>query len=191
MNTRHAEEFLRAIRNHKYEIAQNGLFFPAAKVILGGHFEHSLNKGPWIVEPNIVPTEGMNYLLETGLRAGTAASNWYIAPFAANVTPGLTLTAATFTSTTTEFTSYSESTRQAWTPAAAASSIITNTASPATVTINSGGQTSMYGAGLLSASAKSATTGYLAAAVKFATARTGLANGDTMGLKYTITASSS
>lgn len=192
----HASEFLRALRNHQYEVTPSGILFPRQKIHFGGAFENSLQDrktrewGPWYVDANIVTTEGMNYILAGGLASGSVLTAWYIAPFAANVTPVAGLTAATFTATQTEFTSYAETTRQAWTQAGASGGVISNTASPAVITVNTGGQTTIYGLGLISASAKSATSGKLFAAALLATARTGLQNLDVLGLRYTVTATS-
>lgn len=142
--------------------------------------------------PNRVVNEGLNYLLNAAFRGEGVVSNWYIAPFAANVTPAANVTAATFASTLTEFTNYTESTRPAWaTDGAAAAQELINDSAPALFTIGSGtSQTAIYGGALLSNSAKGSTAGVLAAAGKLPNGLTGLAAGFEVRLKYRLRASS-
>lgn len=141
--------------------------------------------------PNRVVDQGLNYVLNAALRGEGVISSWFIAPYAANVTPAANTTAQNFASTLTEFTNYNEANRVAWTTDAAATALeLVNDASPALFTIGSGGQTTIYGGGLLSASAKSSTSGTLVAAGKLPTGLTGLAAGFEVRLKYRIRASS-
>lgn len=187
-----ANELRRALRNGHFEPTDDGrIHFNQLKILAAGVFEHNLNHGPWAVDRNLLVTEGLNYLLDSALRAQTQLSAWYVAPFAANVTPVAGLTAATFASTQTEFTNYTAAARQAWTLVAAASGVLTNAAAPAYFTVDDGVQTAIYGFGLLSASAKSSTSGKLVAAAKLATARTGLVEDDVIGARYSITLTSS
>lgn len=156
-----------------------------------GQFGFSINGGEYIWTPNRVVDQGLNYFLNAGLRAEGAQANWYVAPFAANVTPAASLTAATFASTLTEFTNYAEANRVQWVSDGAASSlVIENNSAPALFTIGNGVQTTIYGAGLLSSSPKSSTAGVLVAAAKLPTGLTGLADGFEVRLKYRITAAS-
>lgn len=46
----------------------------------------SVNGGPWEDTPNLIVNEGLAYLLNVGLSAGSQLPTFYIAPFAANVT---------------------------------------------------------------------------------------------------------
>lgn len=157
-------------------------------------FGFSIDDGPYIWTPNRVVNQGLNYILNAGLNGGSAISAWYIAPFAANVTPAADVTAASFAATLTEFTSYSESNRQLWTPDAAATAMeLINDAAPALFTVTGGGQTSIYGAGLLSAQAKGATTGtcFSAGRLQGGAALTGLQDGFEVRIKYRVTGSSS
>jgi hypothetical protein len=192
-----ARELRRAIANHRYEETPIGILFPQAKVYAGGLFETRLNGGPWWAHPNLLPTQGLNALLDIALGAVSKETNWYIAPFNANVAPTSTLTAANFTSTQTEFTNYTEATRALWTPASASSGSVNNTASPVSITIGSGAQNDIYGLALISASAKSATTGKLAACTLLKDSdgdpkpRLDLVEGDELGLRYSISLTSS
>ena len=153
-----------------------------------GHFEVSVNGGPWTIDENIVVTEGMNYLLSAGLGGGAQKTTFYIAPFTGNVTPLLTWTGANFTANSTETTNYDEANRQLWADDAVSAGVITNTAAPAVFTASAGGVT-IRGAGLVEMLAKGATTGILVAAARFSTDKV-LAAGEDIRIIYTITATS-
>ena len=110
-----------------------------------------------------------------------------MALFEGNVTPGASLTAATFTATTTECTAYDEAARVAFNEGAAAAGVIDNAANRALFTMNA--TKTVYGGALLSASAKSATTGTLLAAARFATPRN-VVDDDELSCRYTLTLTS-
>ncbi len=155
-------------------------------------FGFSVNNGDYIWTPNRVVNQGLNYILNAAFRGEGVLTTWYIAPYAANVTPAANLTAATVTATLTEFTNYDEANRVTWvTDGASSAQTLVNDTAPALFTIGAGGQTTMYGAFLVSAQGKSATTGTLAAAGLLGTALTGLADGFEVRIKYRITGTSS
>lgn len=118
---------------------------------------------------NLIPTEGINYVLGAALTGVSPLSSWFIALFEANYTPVAGITAATFTSGATESTAYDESTRVAWVPGSISGGAVNNTASKAVFTMNA--TKTIYGIGQLSASAKSATTGVLVSIARFAAAK--------------------
>ena len=61
---------------------------------------------------NLMPTQGLNYFLDTSVRGGAALSSWYISIFeGSGYTPAITDTAANVVAGATEVTVYSESTR--------------------------------------------------------------------------------
>lgn len=159
------------------------------KISLQGHFEVQVGDGPWEVCPNLVVTEGINHILDVALDQGTANASFYIAPFSGNVTPGASWTAANFTANSTEFTNYTEATRVLWDNDAVSAGSIGNNTTAATFTMDTGGGT-VRGAALISASAKSATTGKLVAAARFAADKT-LTVGEELRVKYIITGTSS
>ena len=188
-------EFARAIDNHQYEMTPQGIHFPKQRVFVCGQFDTWVNGEGHQVDPNVVPTQALNYLLKAGFKNVGGTSSWYIAPFTGNVTPLANLTAALFTSTLTEFTQYDEATRVAWTlPTDPTTGSFDNTASPAVFTaasaVGTGAGVDVYGAGILSVSTKSATTGTLACAAKFNAARN-LKATDKLTVAYTISATSS
>lgn len=123
---------------------------------------------------NIVPTEGLTYILEAALRGGTAYSSWYVPLFEGNYTPVGTVTADTFPAAATECTAYAEATRVAWITAAAAAGVVTNAASKATFTMNA--TKSIYGLAISSVSTKGATTGVLISVARFAAVKSVVAD---------------
>lgn len=185
---KHFPELRRALRNMHYELTENGaVFLPKQKLTLGGCFVHDVNGQDYQVDPNLIVNEGLNDVLDVYLHNQAQIATWYVAPFTGNVTPLATWTAANYTSNSTELTAYDEATRVAFVEAAAASQSISNLASKAAFTINA--TVTVYGAALISASAKSATTGKLFAATRFATSRN-LVDDDILNIGYTISASS-
>lgn len=137
---------------------------------------------------NIMPTEGLNYLLDVGIRAQSQLTAWYIGIFEGNYTPVLADTAAGFPAASTESTAYAETTRQAYTIVAASGGVLTNAASPAVFTMNA--TKTIYGGFIASASAKSATTGKLVSAAQFSSSKAVQAT-DVLSITATITLTSS
>lgn len=191
---KHAGEFLRYLRNGQYEHTENGILFPRAHAEAKGLYIHGVNGKDWQASPNILPTEGLNSLLDVALHGATPITTWYLGLFSGATTPGSTLTAANVASTLTEITSgtegYTESTRVEWNEAAAAAGAITNTANKAAFTIATATSLSVTGCFLASASAKGATTGKLMSATKFASTRS-LSDGDIFNVGYSLSLSSS
>lgn len=191
---KHAAEFLRSFRNHEYETVGDGsLLFPKQKIFLRGTYSHRKNDEPWEISPNLVPTEGINYILD-GVKSSHAAIPFYLAPYAGAISPTALWTASNFASTASEITSgsegYSESTRVVWVDAAASAGAKHNNASPAVFTIVTATTLAMNGLGLLTASAKGATTGALVSATRFGSARS-FVNTDVFNAKYEIDGTSS
>lgn len=171
---RHGLEFSRAIEAHQYEMTDVGIHFPKQKVIVASTYTTRVNGAGQQVDPNIMPTEALNYLLKLGLTNVGGLGNWYVAPFVNNVAPLATLTAANFAATQGEFTTYDEVARPALTvPADPVAGSYSNEAAPAVFTAGAvgGGGVYIYGAAVLSASAKSATTGKLLSCSLFGAAR--------------------
>lgn len=136
---------------------------------------------------NLVPTEGLNYLLEAALRNGTVLPSWFVALFEGNYTPVAGVTAATFPAAATESTAYDEATRVAWASAAASGGVVTNSASKAVFTMNA--TKTIYGIAMSSASAKGAITGALVSVARFAVAKS-VVDDDVLNVTSTITMTS-
>lgn len=189
LNARHREEALRAIHNHKYELTESGIEIASMGLGFSGGFEVSVGNDPiWDLQSNLVVTEGRTHLLDVALSQATQNLGFYIAPFSQNVAVAATWTGATWVGLATEFTNYTEATRQAWVEAGAAASAINNTASPALFTMGVGGGT-IRGLALVSESAKGATTGVLIAAARLATDKV-MSEGEELRVKYTLSATS-
>lgn len=185
----HRREFARAVANHKYEVSPSGLLFPNQKVFVGGVWETTQNYADPDMSPNIIPTEGLNHILSVLVAGGSQVTTWYVALFSGNVTPGASYTAANFASNATEITTgYSESTRVAYTEGSVSAGAVDNDASRAEFT-STATQTA-YGGALLSVSTKGSTSGTLLAAARFSASRS-LVSGDTLQVKYTLSATSS
>lgn len=184
-------QIAQALASHKYEFTDDAkILLPGHKLTFGGVFTTDVNGGDKSIDPNLVVTQGLVDLLKVYFQSGAAATGFYLAPFSGNVAPGASLTAATFTSTQTEFINYNESARVPWTPPVSAitTASIDNSASPATFTVNAAAQT-VWGFGILTAQAKSATTGVLVAAAQFSAAKS-VGISDVLNVTYSFTASS-
>lgn len=147
-----------------------------------GMFEVSINNGPWELIENLIPLEGRNYMLGAALDGVAQQTAFFIALFSGNVTPLDTWTAANFVANATEFTNYDEATRVSWAKGDVAAAAIDNSVTPALFTLGVGGGT-VRGAALVTASAKSATTGILIAASRFVADKV-LAEDDEIRIRY-------
>ena len=58
------------------------------------------------VVKNLIPVEGLNYMLGASLTGVTPQTSWYVGLFKGNYTPLNTDTAAGFAAASTEFTDY-------------------------------------------------------------------------------------
>lgn len=186
---RHAGEFLRYLNNRQCEVSETGIVFPKAGAVARGCFVHDVNGFDERLDPNIVVTEGLTHMLSIVIAAGSQITNWFIAPFSGNVTPAGSWTAANFTTNSTEFTNYDEAARVAYNEGAASAGSINNLSNKAAFTISAGGG-NVWGAALISNSAKAATTGVLMSASKFAAVRA-LVETDVLNIGYTLTLTSS
>lgn len=189
----HRGEILRALAGQKYEPTEAGgiLLRAGINAIPMGVFDVEHRREGELLGrfagSNVIPLEGLNHILSTVVAGGSQVLTWYMALFEGNVTPGASLTAATFTATTTECTAYDETTRVAFQEGSAAGGVIDNAANRALFTMNA--TKTVYGGALLSASAKSATTGTLLAAARFATPRN-VVDDDELSVRYTLTLTS-
>jgi len=179
-------ELSRALANNDFEQSKNGIVFPKSKLALGGVFTMAVNGQDEQSFNNTIVNQFRTSALEQLFGATAKIGTYYIAPYAGNVTPAASWTAANFTSSATEFTNYDEAARQEWDVGAVSAFGISNVASRATFTIGGAAQTTIWGAALLSSSAKSATSGVLVAAARASAARENLVDGDEITLSYTI-----
>lgn len=136
---------------------------------------------------NQVMTASINDMLSVTFDAGTQKSAWYIAPINASPTPSISSgdTAGSHAGWA-EATTYSESTRQAYSPTVS-NKVMTNASSAATITAN--GSVTVYGAFLISDNTKSGTSGILHSAGAFTGGSQVLASTQTLDLVYRLTIS--
>jgi hypothetical protein len=158
-------------------------FFETSRRMPGGEWS------PWEIEPNLVVTEGLDYLISVALDGAAQKTTFYVALFGGNVTPVAGWTGANWVANATEFTNYTESTREIWDKGNVLAGSISNVDNPAVFTVGVGGGT-IRGAALVEAAAKSATTGILFAAARFLTDKV-LAATEELRVKYTISATAS
>lgn len=187
---KHAGEFARYLRNHQFEVTDDGgIYFARAAAVAQGGYLHDVNGLDERFDKNLLPDEGLIYLLSVGLNNGTKIPTWYLSLYAANYTPLAGLTAASYPATASEITSntegYTEPTRPVWTPTAPTTPLIDNLANKASFTIATASSLTVNGAALLSEATKGAITGKLISATKFSAPRT-LYNTDVFNLAYRV-----
>jgi hypothetical protein len=120
------------------------------------------------VDDNLIPTEGLNYFIETALKEGTPFPALYVGLFAGNYTPTPTDTMAAFPAAATELTAYTSATRPVVTLGTVAGGAVDNTAAvnEFTGTVNA---TLAYGGFVATSPTKGGTSGPLLSAVRFST----------------------
>lgn len=136
----------------------------------------------WVEEfSNLVVNDGKNDILNKYFLGSGYTAAWYIG-LKNTGTPVAGDTMASHGSWT-ENTTYSNATRPAFSPASSTAQSSTNSATPATFSIN--GTTTIFGAFITSSNTKGGTTGVLFCAADFASSRA-VVNGDTLNVTYTV-----
>lgn len=186
---KHIDDVAKFIKAGDYEQTDSGLLIHRAIMAKGQYF-HRVNGEDERVDDNLVPAEGILYLLGAGLRSVTPITTWYLALFSGGATPAANWTAANFASNATEITSqtegYSGANRIAWTPTAPAAGSVSSETARSVFNIVATSTVTITGAAVLSAQARGATTGTLVSASRFASSRT-LNGGDVFELGYAVT----
>lgn len=115
---------------------------------------------------NLMPTQGLDYMIEAALRQGTQFPGFYVGLYegAYNPVPGDTM--AAFPAAATECTAYASATRPALVLPAASGGVTESSANKAEFTGNTNGKQAMGGF-VSSAPTKGGTTGVLVSAVRF------------------------
>lgn len=191
---KHSGEFRRYLRNNQFEqTPEGGILFPKASALATGGYIHDVNGQDERFDPNLLPNQGLMYMLGVSVHTTTKITAWYLALYAADYTPLAGLTAATFPATASEITSntegYTGATRPAWTSAAPSANMVDNLATKAVYTIATASSLAVNGAAVVSDSTKGAVVGTLLSATKFAATRT-LYNTDVFNLAYRISLAS-
>lgn len=174
-----------------FKATDSGLLVPDHKLFLGGRFLGQLIRDGQVIDEfddhNLVVNEGLNYLLNAGVAGQAQLTSWYVGLFSGNYTPQASVTAATIASAATEWTSYGEGARQAYTAPVTTTQSLTNAGSAATFT--QAGAGTIYGAFVVSNSTMGGTTGTLLAAALFASPKV-VAVGDLLVMTYVLGATS-
>jgi hypothetical protein len=189
MHVKHQKEIKRFIADGDFEVTDGGILVHSAAMIRGRYIT-SVNGKDEEVSPNLLPSQGILYILGAAFDDEVAAIDaWYLAPYSGAVSPQSTWTAANFTATATEITSgtegYSNATRPQWTPTAAAAGVISSTTARATFTITCTTSINISGIGLLSSNVKGGTSGILASATRYDNVRV-VNNGDAFEVGYEV-----
>ena len=188
MNPR--KELAGELRAERFDITEEGIFFPRLGIQASGEYFDRINGGQWSgSNPNLIPVEGLAHLLNVALGTTAKPAGYYIALFSGTTAPAANWTAASFAAVASEIVSltegYTAATRPVWTPVNTTTGSIDNIASPAEVTIATSGTLNVTGLALLTSNARGGTTGVLVSAAKFAAART-FQNGDTYEVGYRL-----
>jgi hypothetical protein len=134
---------------------------------------------------NLITNAGLNYLLDVALSGASATTTWYI-----GLTDGTPTVAAGDTMSShggwAEVTDYSQANRVTWSEAGVSAQSITNSASPASFSINA--TVTVGGAFLTSVNTKGGTTGTLFAVGAFTAGDRSFINGDTLNVTATYSA---
>ena len=117
----------------------------------------------------MITTEGFNYLLNAGVKGAMQLSSWHVFPFEGNYTPTAADVAATFSGLATETTSYEGLNRPAVSFGNASGGSMDNSATLVEMIFDA--DKTIYGAALVSNSAKGAAGGVLLAVERFAEPR--------------------
>ena len=178
----------------RYDTKQANDFL--AKMTFSGlwHVVHRDASGNIIDEEvfkNLITNEGLDYILNAALDAGTAISAWYFAPFTAAYT---TLAADTYAvpGYVEADTEISETTRQEWVEGVSSGQSVTNATA---ATITAAAAVTIYGCGVVgggtaaTTKADAAGGGTLLAGGQFAASKT-LALNETLDLTYTLSGAS-
>lgn len=117
------------------------------------------------VEHNLMPIEGLNYLITAALLGGSQLGQWYLAPYEGAYDPQPLDTMATFPGSATELTAYVSATRPLVQLAAASGGTTDNSANRIELVGTTNGKF-VTGGFISSSPTKGATTGVLLSAVR-------------------------
>lgn len=185
---KYANDIQKFIRDGDFEATEGGLLIHRG-ILAVGRYTHSVNGEDVQVDHNLLPAEGIAYVLGAALGATAKITNFYLAVFSGNVNPASNWTAANFATNASEITSttegYSNATRPTWTPGSVTAGVIGNLASKATFNIVCTTSVNISGAALLSSNTRGGTSGTLVSASRFATVRQ-VYTGDAFELGYEV-----
>ena len=188
MNQKHLKELIKFARQGEVEETDEGLLIHGSAIAFG-RYTTDVNGKDVQVDYNLLPAEGLEYLLSVGLASGAQQTAWSVAVYSGAVSPLASWTAANFSANATEITSategYSNSTRPTWTPGSIVDGVVGNLDSRAIFNIVCSTTLNISGAAVLSSNTKGGTSGKLISAMRYSTARV-VNNGDAFGVGYEI-----
>ena len=160
-----------------------------AGALAAGEYYDRVNGGEWVLNRNLLPTEGLSHILNVALGTTAKPASYHLALFSGSAAPAANWTAANFAAVASEIVSMTEGytgpTRPAWTPVNTATGSIDNMVTVASVTIATTSQLNVTGAALLTNSTKGGTTGALVSASKYAAPRV-FQDGDLYEIGYRV-----
>jgi len=184
----HTKELMKFYADGDYEVVDGGILIHRSALARGRYY-HTVNGEDERVDPNLLPTEGINYILDIALGDVVNPAGIFLALYSGAVSPTSNWTAANFSSNASEITSqtegYSNATRPAWTPAAAAAGVIGNLATRATFNVVCTSAINVAGAALLTDGTRGGTSGKLYSATRYQSVRV-INNGDSFEVGYEI-----
>ena len=188
---KHLKDIVKFVQAGDLEATDSGLLIHSSILARGKYF-HTVNGKDEQVDHNLIPTEGINHILNVALGATAKAAAWYLGLNGGSATPQATWTGVNYAANANEIVSqsegYSGANRPVWTPAAAAAGKVGNLASRAQYLVVCTSTITVYGAGLLSTQTRgstSASDNVLVSSSLFANPRI-LNNGDTFELGYEV-----
>jgi hypothetical protein len=192
---RFEREFRADVREGNFEQTEGGILLKKSALLKGVYIEGIKGQpDSFRTHQNLIPDEGINYILDIVFGAVAKPSAWYFAPFTGSATPAASWTAANFASNATENTSdtegYEEATRQEIAFGTAASQLINNYDGKAELTIVCASTITFKGGAILTNSTRGGTSGKLGSAVKFSVDRV-LNNTDVWQAGYQVSLSDS
>lgn len=190
MRTNLQKELAADIGRETFDLTEEGIYFPRQSVLASGEYFDRINGGAWSVEKNLLPVEGLAYMLSVIMGQTPKPAGYFLALFSGAAAPAANWTAASFAAAASEITSmtegYTSPTRPVWTPpASTATNSIDNMAAIASVTMATAGQLNVSGAAMLTNSTRGGTTGKLISATKYAADRV-FQDGDTYDIGYRL-----
>lgn len=190
MRTNLQKELAADIGRETFDLTEEGIYFPRQSVLASGEYFDRINGGAWSVEKNLLPVEGLAYMLSVIMGQTPKPAGYFLALFSGAAAPAANWTAASFAAAASEITSmtegYTSPTRPVWTPpASTATASIDNMAAVAHLTMATAGTLNVTGAALLTNSTRGGTTGVLISASKYAATRV-FQNGDTYDVGYRV-----
>lgn len=190
MRTNLQKELAADIGRETFDLTEEGIYFPRQSVLASGEYFDRINGGAWSVEKNLLPVEGLAYMLSVIMGQTPKPAGYFLALFSGAAAPAANWTAASFAAAASEITSmtegYTSPTRPVWTPpASTATASIDNMAAVAHLTMATASTLNVTGAALLTNSTRGGTTGVLISASKYAATRV-FQNGDTYDVGYRV-----